>query len=304
MSVRKNEERSGAHSPDDSSAAVTAATAAEPSAAPTKNAGKNQSLSFVVPTEFVDLPSEGKYYHEGHVLHGVDQIEIRYMTAKEEDILTSKSLLKKGVAIDRFIGNLIVDRSISVESMLVGDKNALLVAARSSGYGTEYKTKVACPACGETQEYEFDLEQNTVVGFHTEVFENSSYHQHVVKNANGTFDIQLPKSQVTVTVKLLTGADEQKLAKNMKQKSRAHGHETMLTDQFRSYIVAVNGSEFARDINTFVNAMPALDSRFLRTAYQGLAPNIDLTQFFSCDSCGFEQDMEVPFTADFFWPKS
>jgi len=303
MSVRKNEERSGAHSPDDSSAAVSAATAAEPSAAPTKNTG-NQGLSFVVPTEFVDLPSGGRYYPEGHALHGVDQIEIRYMTAKEEDVLTSKSLLKKGVAIDRFVTNLLVDRSISTDGMLVGDKNAILVAARASGYGAEYKTKVACPACSESQEYEFDLEQNAIVGFHTETFQNSSYHQHVTENTNGTFDIQLPKSEVTVTVKLLTGADEQKLAKNMKQKSRAHGHETMLTDQFRSYIIAVNGSTFNRDINTFVNAMPALDSRFLRTAYAGLAPNIDLTQFFSCESCGFEQDMEVPFTADFFWPKS
>jgi hypothetical protein len=231
-------------------------------------------------------------------------MEIRFMTAKEEDILTSRSLLKKGVAIDRFLSNIIVDRRVKVENLLVGDKNALLVAARSSGYGAEYNTKVTCPACAETQEYEFDLEQNNIIGFHTNSWQTSKYAGAVTENDNGTFEIALPKSNVTVTARLLTGVDEAKLAKNMKHKSKHAGHETMLTDQFRTYIVAVNGSNQARDINTFVNAMPALDSRFLRAAYQLLAPNIDLTQYFNCDSCGFEQDMEVPFTADFFWPKS
>ena len=226
------------------------------------------------------------------------------MTAKEEDILTSRSLLKKGIAIDRFLSSIIVDRRIDVNSMLVGDKNALLVAARTSGYGSEYNTKVTCPACAETQEYEFDLGQAHEVGCLTEAYANSEHAGAITQNADNTFDIALPKSNVTVTVRLLIGADEQRLAKNMKQKSKIQGHETMLTDQFRTYIVAVNGSNAQRDINTFVNAMPALDSRFLRTAYGGLAPNVDLTQFFSCESCGFEQDMEVPFTADFFWPKS
>tara|TARA_Y100001973_G_scaffold106623_1_gene185905 strand:+ start:1233 stop:2156 length:924 start_codon:yes stop_codon:yes gene_type:complete len=307
MSVRNNEERSGARHPDDSSAAV-AATETE-TGVPSRGRSAHEkpqqkNLSFVVPTEFVDLPSEGRYYPEGHPLHKVDTMEIRFMTAKEEDILTSKSLLKKGIAIDRFLTSIIVDRSINVESMLVGDKNALLVAARGSGYGTEYNTKVQCPACAETQEYEFDLTNTCMMGYHTEIFRNSGYADAVTENENGTFDITLPKSNVTVSVRLLVGADEQKLAKNMKHKSKLTGHETMLTDQFRTYIVAVNGSTAQRDINTFVNAMPALDSRFLRTTYQGIAPNIDLTQHFSCESCGFEQDMEVPFTADFFWPKS
>ncbi len=307
MSVRNNEERSGARHPDDSSAAVAATETEAPVPSKGRSAHEKpqpKNLSFVVPTEFVDLPSKGRFYVESHPLHNVDNMEIRFMTAKEEDILTSRSLLKKGVAIDRFLSSIIVDRRIDVNTMLVGDKNALLVAARSSGYGSEYNTKVSCPACGETQEYEFDLEAAHLVGIDSETFQNSNFAKAVSENENGTFDIQLPKSNVTVTVRLLIGADEQRLAKNMKQKSKIQGHETMLTDQFRTYIVAVNGSTNNRDINTFVNAMPALDSRFLRTTYQGIAPNVDLTQFFSCESCGFEQDMEVPFTADFFWPKS
>ena len=299
MSVRNNEERSGAKIPDDSSAAVSAATTSGPA-----KGGQSSNLNFVVPTEFVALPSEGKFYPENHALYGVDTVEIKFMTAKEEDILTSRSLLKKGIAIDRFLSSLIVDKRIKPDNMLVGDKNALLVAARTSGYGAEYTTKVQCPACGETQNYEFDLNEHVVGGINSEVFQLSSVSDSITQNSDNTFDIHLPKSNVSVTVRLLTGADENRLAANMKKKSKLQGHETLLTDQFRTYITAVNGSAIQRDINMFINAMPALDSRFLRSAYQALAPNIDLTQFFSCDSCGFEQDMEVPFTSDFFWPKS
>tara|TARA_B100000683_G_C12464946_1_gene545601 strand:+ start:389 stop:1288 length:900 start_codon:yes stop_codon:yes gene_type:complete len=299
MSVRNNEERSGARLPDDSSAAASAATSNGPA-----KGGQPNNLNFVVPTEFVALPSEGKFYPENHPLNGVDTVEIKFMTAKEEDILTSRSLLKKGIAIDRFLTSLIVDKRITPDNMLVGDKNALLVAARTSGYGAEYETKVQCPACGETQEYGFDLSEHQVGGINSEIFNLSSFSQSVTRNDDNTFDIHLPKSNVSVTVRLLTGADENRLAKNMKHKSKVQGHETLLTDQFRTYITAVNGSTSNRDINMFINAMPALDSRFLRSAYQAIAPNIDLTQFFSCESCGFEQDMEVPFTSDFFWPKS
>lgn len=299
MSVRNNEERSGAKIPDDSSAAVSAATSSGPA-----KGGQSSNLNFVVPTEFVALPSEGKFYPETHPLHGVDTMEIKFMTAKEEDILTSRSLLKKGIAIDRFLSSLIVDKRIKPDAMLVGDKNALLVAARTSGYGAEYSTKVQCPACAETQDYEFDLNEHAVGGFNSEQFEMSTFASNITQSSDNTFDVHLPKSNVSVTVRLLTGADENRLATNMKKKSKLQGHETLLTDQFRTYITAVNGSTSKRDINMFINAMPALDSRYLRTAYQALAPNIDLTQFFSCESCGFEQDMEVPFTSDFFWPKS
>ena len=104
-------------------------------------------FSFVVPTEFVELPSQGKFYPQTHPLYGQDSIEIRQMTAKEEDILTSKTLIKKGVALDRVVDNLIVDKRIKQDSLLVGDKNAIIIAMRVSGYGNEYNTRVVCPSC-------------------------------------------------------------------------------------------------------------------------------------------------------------
>ena len=88
----------------------------------------NNQLSFSVPTEFVDLPSKGIYYPEGHALHGVESVEIKHMTAKEEDILASESLIRKGIAIDRMLQSLLIDNNLKVKDLLVGDKNALTVA--------------------------------------------------------------------------------------------------------------------------------------------------------------------------------
>ena len=109
----------------------------------TTNAPANTpAFNWATPTEFVKLPSGGIFYPEGHSLYNIEMVELRYMTAKEEDILTSRSLLKEGLALDRMLQNLLVDPSINVGDLLVGDKNALLVAARRTGYGALYETEV------------------------------------------------------------------------------------------------------------------------------------------------------------------
>ena len=113
-------------------------------------------MDFVTPTEIVDLPSKGRY-PEGHPLHGSETVEIKHMTAKDEDILTNRSMLKKGVAIDRLLQNLLKDKSIDARSLFVGDRNAILIHARASAYGQDYKTKVQCPSCGEKSKFKFDL---------------------------------------------------------------------------------------------------------------------------------------------------
>ena len=114
-------------------------------------------LDFITPTEIVDLPSKGLGYPKNHPLCGKDSVEIKYMTAKEEDILSSASLLKKGIALERFLKAILKDQSIDPETMLSGDRNAVIIAARSSGYGFDYDTKVNCPSCGEANKMSFDL---------------------------------------------------------------------------------------------------------------------------------------------------
>lgn len=284
-------------------ASQDAATEAPPpttnteSEAPTTTAGA--SFSFVTPTEFVDIPSKGEFYPEGHALHGVETIEIRHMTAKDEDILTSKTLLKKGVALDRMLKNIMVDKRIDTSTMLVGDKNALIVAARISGYGADYETKVNCPSCGGTNDSVFDLSEtsNTDVTFYQEL--------ESVERVGQYYDILLPRCGVTVRTRLLTGVDEQKQARNsrMAKKAGVKKEEQTLTGQFRQFIIAVNGDSTQKSISAFIDAMPASDSRFLRTTYKAITPNVDMNMMFECDSCGYDSVMEVPFTADFFWPK-
>ena len=114
-------------------------------------------LEFVTPTSFVELPSEGQFYSEDHPLNNQKTLEIKEMTAKEEDILTSRALLQKGVAIDRLVSSLVVDKSIKPESLLIGDKNAILIQARIGAYGQKYKSQITCPSCGEKSNYGFDL---------------------------------------------------------------------------------------------------------------------------------------------------
>ncbi len=278
---------------------------ANPGASDVNSETPNNSnqLSFSVPTEFVDLPSKGIYYPEDHPLHGVDTVEIKHMTAKEEDILASESLIRKGVAIDRMLQSLLIDDNLKVRDLLVGDKNALTVAARITGYGADYRTKVACPACGTSQEFEFDLQEQSATGAAFSPEELKGKIEGVEMTNKGTFLVKLPKSGHTAELKMLTGADEEKLEKFQKQKEKtSNGLSSLLTDTMKSIIASVDGVTERTQINAFVENMPAADSRYLRGIYQKLVPNIDMTQQFNCNNCDHTQALEVPVTTDFFWP--
>jgi len=285
MSSRNNEERTGAR-------VTSEAPPTNPVATPS---GETSPLEFTTPTEFVDLPSKGEYYAEDHPLCGVSALEIRYMTAKDEDILTSKSLLKKGLAIDRLLQNIIVDKAIKVDQLIVGDKNALVVAARITGYGAEYRTKVTCPSCAYAQEHTFNLEEH--------ILTTGGATEGCTAAGDGVWTIQCPQSQVTVGLRLLTGKDEKALLQTEQLRKKNKMPESSATTNLRLMIASVNGSNEMKDISSFINVMPARDAKFLRNAYDELMPNIDLSQDFECQNCSYDMKMEVPFTTDFFWPK-
>tara|TARA_A100001515_G_scaffold25590_2_gene19649 strand:+ start:6193 stop:7047 length:855 start_codon:yes stop_codon:yes gene_type:complete len=256
-----------------------------------------QPLQFVTPTEFVELPSRGKFYPEGHPLHNVEVIEIRHMTAKDEDILTSSALLKKGLAIDRFLQNIIVDRSVKISDLLVGDKNAVIFAARISGYGPHYEASISCPSCASTVRFSFDLEE-------CEVMPSDVYKDYDVQLTDkGTFIIHADRTNLDVEVRLLTGKDETFLLQQAERKRKKKMPETNLTDQLRKIIVSVGGNTDPNYIESFIGHMPAADSRKIRGIYQKIVPNIDTTQDFVCSSCGHEGEVNVPFGANFFWPQ-
>lgn len=272
-----------------------------PAVAATVGAGVPQSqptFSWSVPTEFVTLPSGGKFYPQGHPLHNKETVEIKYMTAKEEDILTSRALLKEGVALDRMLKSLLVEEGVRIGDLLIGDKNALLVAARRTGYGPEYVTSVTCPACGTTDEFEFDISDPKTNNYEQNIQDGTAG-----LTAEGNLLVVLPMTNATVECRMLTGDDEIRLYKEAERKAKRKAEERTMTDMFRSYIVSVNGEESPLVIESFIQAIPARDARLLRNVYSQCVPNIDLTQVYDCPNCGHTADMEVPLNTDFFWPK-
>ena len=255
----------------------------------------SQGFSFSTPTEFVDLPSRGKYYPEGHSLRDKEQAEIRFMTAKDEDILSSRTLLKNGLAIERLVKNILVDRTIDTDTLLVGDKNAILVASRITGYGDSYEARTMCPSCTTTTNQEYDLSSLSV-------YYGGEWGEFDVRQQDESFVVTVPQSKVEVEVRLLTSKDEQHLSKLTESKRKKKLPENNLTDQLKHIIVSVNGHSDGKSITTFVDGMPARDSSYLRKAYEKIVPNIDLSVPFNCSSCGFEQEVSMPFTAACFWP--
>jgi len=278
--MRNNEERFKAHDVDSTPPPLE----------------ETKTLHFVAPTDFVELPSKGQYYPEGHPLCGQEHLEIRQMTAKDEDILTSAALLKKGVAVERLIQNLIVDKNIKTEDILVGDKNAILITARTSAYGASYETKIQCPFCNHYSNYEFDLNDVKTQGGESDV-------EGVTITENKTFMVTLPTTKAQAEIRLLTGADEQKFMFMLQQHKKHNLKQTTVTDQMKMFVVSVNGAADPTQVSNFIDNMPARDSRHLRSVYAKINPTVDLTQYFACLYCNSETKLEVPLTADFFWPE-
>jgi hypothetical protein len=281
--MSRNRDRLGGHTP-------------EPAEAPQQIVEKAfDPLSFVAPTEFVELPSKGNY-PETHPLFGQEVLEIRYMTAKEEDILSSQTLLKKGLAIERMLDSLIIDKNIKAQDLLVGDRNALIIAARISGYGANYITQTMCPSCGTRCQIDFDLNNK-------EFFESSESEElNLIKLDNGNFTTKMPFSGFQIEFRLLDGKDEQYLSKLIADKKKRKMSETTLTDQFKLMIVSIEGHKDKGIIAKYVDNMPTLDSRHFKAAYKVASPDVKVKHDFECNSCGYSQEMEVPFNTDFFWP--
>ena len=215
------------------------------------------------------------------------------MTAKDEDTLTNRSLLKKGLAIDRLIQNIIKDPNINARSLYIGDRNAIIIHARASAYGADYKTTVQCPACGQTSKFEFDLADHEP--YHGDEFPED----HIQPQEDGTFITTLPLSKIVARIRPLVGQDEVDMLSEGKAKDATND---LITKQMKRYVVSFNGYEDARTINYVVDNMVAVDSKFIREAFRLISPDIKMEQTFTCKNCEHEEVMLVPFGTDFFWP--
>ena len=243
---------------------------------------------FKFPTETVDLPSKGYFYVEGHPLSS-GKVEIKYMTAKEEDILTSQNLIQQGTVIDTLLQSLIVDKTINVNDLLIGDKNAIMVAARILGYGKQYEFEY------EGVEQEVDLSQLEPKDID---FKNLS------KGVN-EFAFELPNSKRKLTFKLLNGKDEIQIAAELKALERISKLKSSeLTTRLKRIILSVDGKSEKEYINNFVdNEFLSRDSLPFRKHLSDISPDIDMTTKV-VDSSGKETEVTIPVTVRFFWPNT
>ena len=255
---------------------------------------EQQQTTQQFPSEEVTLPSKGLLYPEGHPLRsGI--IEMKYMTAKEEDILTNSNYINNGTVIDKLLKSLIVS-PIDFNDLLIGDKNAVLVASRILGYGQEYSFNYKNPNTGEDEQVTVDL---------TEAVDKEIDESLIVDGRN-EFSFTLPVSKIEVTFKLLTHGDELKIANELKGLKKISKTNTAdLTTRMKHLITSVGGDRDVKSIRNFVDGnFLARDARSLRTYIAETMPDIDLTFDLQFEDGASAEGVTIPIGTSFFWPES
>lgn len=252
-------------------------------------------LGLEIPVDSVPLPTRGKVYPVNSPLHGCETVDIKSMTSREEDILTSRALIKKGTVVTELIKSCLTDKSISVADMINGDRNALMMAIRITGYGPEYEADMECPACNLQQKYQFELDKLSIKRLEIEP----------VAIGENCFEFFLPVTKKKVTFKFLTGKDEEEiLVQQERMKKLQSVVDSLITTRLRYSIVSIDGKTDKSLITQFVNKMPARDSLMLRKYMEKNEPGMDMSQTFVCSSCGHMEEVNIPLGISFFWPQS
>ena len=242
------------------------------------------------PTEVIDLPSEGKVYSKESPLSS-GQLELKYMTTREEDILMSENLIKKGIVIDKLLDSLIITKGVKQDDLILGDKNAVLVASRILAYGPEYTVEVTNPNdIDEKIEHTFDLSKCPF----KELSKDVDY-------SDNSFDFTTPVGKNKLKFKILTGADETLIEKDIKQSSK-FGVSSDITTRLRYTVTEVDGDTKSSTISEFTQNLLARDSVALRGYIRDIAPDIDLTS--EVEIGGETVSVSIPLTVEFFWPAS
>ncbi len=237
---------------------------------------------FKFPTEEVELPSKGLIYPKDHPL-SKGKVEIKYMTAKEEDILSNQAYIQKGVVLDKLLDSVIVSKDIDHRDLIIGDKNAVLIATRILGYGKDYKFS------RDGKELSVDLND----------FENVDFDEERIVDNKNEFSFNLPFSGTDITYKLLTGRDEKKIDAEIKGIQRINKDANPeLSTRLKFMIQSVNGDVDKKTIRDFVdNYLLARDSRALRDEIRYTQPDVDLRHTLESG-----EEVTVPIGLNFFWP--
>lgn len=252
---------------------------------------QQQAKSFPFPTEVITLPSKGLVYPESSPL-SKGEITIKLMTAKEEDILTSTNLIKKGIQLDKLLESIVVEPGVNVNDLVIGDKNAILITSRILAFGPEYITKIVDPFDSEETEVTIDLTTIKV----KEIDES-------LLNRQNEYSFVLPNSKTSIKFKLLTHGDEIAINKDIEASQKTLKTSNEITTRYRRMIVEVDGNREFGYISNFVsNRLLAGDSKALRKEVNRITPDLDLTFDYTSPITGETEALRIPFGIGFFYP--
>ena len=261
-----------------------------------KNNIMKDDFGWEIPYESVPVPSRGVVYHPDSMLYALEAVQIKAMTAKEEDILASQALLKEGTVITNLIKSCLIEKSIDPAEMISGDRNALMVSIRITGYGSNYPYTSECENCGSVNKKDSNLAELGIKRLEIEP----------VEPGKNEFLFKLPITKKSVTFKFLNENDDRdrKVAAKMLQKHTKSKVTNNVTSFLEYSIVSVDGITDRNKIKHFVMYMPARDSKALRNFINSNEPGIDMSQEYECDSCGHLNKTNLPITPEFFWPST
>ena len=249
------------------------------------------------PTEVISLPSQGKVYDPSSSLAS-GKVEMKYMTAREEDILTSANLIRQGIVLDKLMQSMIVS-PINYNDLVIGDKNAIMIAARILGYGKDYEVDITCPAGKEEHQKVVDL---------TTVPEKNIPSDVDLINGINVFKFTLPTSKRVVTFKLLTHGDEKDIQAELdglKKFAKKDSVDKELSTRLRYGIISIDDNSDKRYITDVVeNQLLAIDSKALRKYIKSVSPDVRFEVSFNCEHCGHvEEALAFNIDSNFFWPR-
>ena len=253
-------------------------------------------FNWEVPFESVPLPSNGIIYNPDTALYCLETLQIKAMTAKEEDILASRALLKEGSVITNLIKSCLIDKTIDPTLMISGDRNALMVSIRITGYGVDYPYTDVCNNCETTNKVTADLSDLEIKRLSIEPIERG-------KNE---FPYKLPVTKKNETFKYLNDRDEKdrEAAAKFLNKHTESKVTNSVTSFLEHSILSIEGITDKNKIRHFVMNMPAFDSKSLRQHINANEPGMNMSHEYTCKSCSSENVTRLPITPEFFWPST
>ena len=258
-------------------------------------------ISFVVPTEIVKLPSGGNFYDTESPINGITEVEVKSMTAAEEDIMINDSFIQQGIVFDKLINSIMITPGIRSEDLMDCDKVAILMCARRSGYGDIVGFQTDCSACGFSHNMDVSLtsmlEQSVQ---QKEKDQDSDWHYSPESN---TFSFNLPATDLEVSIKLLTPSDNKMLEESKTQKEKLNLPFNETIEFLRTCIVSAQGITDRTSINKLVEILPAVDARKIRLVHNENLPKMKFVEHSTCPNCGKQEEKEGPFSLGWFWSK-